>query len=102
MENYILKNYYLILNVNQNATEDEIYLMYKEKIAQFNGLPFHTSQMIKIIKELKEAIYVLGNTNKRKKYNLKLSKGSKYNINTTYNENTKIFDRTFSSVNHRF
>ena len=90
------KNYYTILNVNEDETEEKIYDAYKEKITQFNGLPFHTSQMISIIKELKEAIYVLGDKKKRNKYNtilLKFKKTLKYNNNS--NENTKIYNRMF-------
>ena len=90
------KNYYTILNVNEETTETKIYDAYREKIAQFNGLPFHTPQMINIIKELKEAIYVLGNNKKRNKYNtilLKFNKTLKYNNNS--NENTKIYNRMF-------
>ena len=90
------KNYYTILNIKEEATEDEIYTAYREKIAQFNGLPFHTQQMINIIKELKEAIYVLGDSKKRTKYNnilVKYKKTLKYTNNS--NENTKIYSRMF-------
>ena len=89
-----MKNYYIILNLDESASEEEIYTSYKNKIAQFNGLPFHTSKMIYNIKELKEAIYILGNKYNRKKYNLIYKKYD--------NENTKIFDRMFSiSTNQR-
>ena len=92
-----LKNYYNILDIDEKATEEDIYNSYRKKISQFNGLPFHTQQMISIIKELKEAIYILGNINKRQKYNLKLINNLKY-TQSNYNENTQIYNRTFEKI----
>jgi DnaJ-class molecular chaperone len=90
-------NYYEILNVNINATEDEIYQAYNIKIAQFNHLPFHTNKMIVEIKLLKEAIYVLGDEIRRKKYNNKYEKIIQYEeMNNKSVDNTKICDRLFS------
>ena len=60
-----MKNYYEILNINQDVDETEIYESYRKKINQFNGLPFLTNKMINEIKNLKIAIYILGDTQKR-------------------------------------
>ena len=95
-----MKNYYTILGIAENATEDEIYMAYKNKIIQFNGLPFHTNQMIQTIKLLKECIYVLGHTIKRQKYDDKLRLRQKiqkeYTNTSRHVDGTKICDRIFS------
>ncbi len=93
-----LKNYYEILNIDKNATEDEIYKSYNQKILQFNHLPFHTSKMINEIKLLKEALYVLGDDIKRQKYDYKYEKNKQYEENSTSIDNTKVCERLFSIV----
>jgi hypothetical protein len=92
-----MKNYYLILGINNNATESQVYEGYKKKIARFNNLPFHTKQMIEDIKTLKEGLYILSDSIKRIKYNIKLDEHTKY-IDDDDNpfDNTKICDRLFS------
>jgi DnaJ-class molecular chaperone len=91
-----MKNYYEILNIEINATEDEIYQAYNIKIAQFNHLPFHTQKMISEIKLLKEALYVLTDDIRRKKYNNKYEKIAQYEEIGKSVDNTKICDRLFS------
>jgi DnaJ-class molecular chaperone len=91
-----MKNYYEILNVNNNATEEQIYDAYRDKISQFNHLPFHTKKMIVEIKLLKEALYVLGDEIKRKKYDNKIEKLELYNSEGRNIDSTKICDRLFS------
>lgn len=96
----LLKDYYSILGCNSNITEDEIYNKYREQIARFNNLPFHTKQMILEIKELKEAIYILGNKEKKLKYDKKFKLQQSYtdieDDETNKFDNTKICDRLFS------
>jgi DnaJ-class molecular chaperone len=91
-----MKNYYNVLNINNNATEDEVYEAYKLKISQFNHLPFHTTKMITEIKLLKEALYVLGDNIKRNKYDNKFNKLKQYEEEGKMNDNTKVCDRLFS------
>ncbi len=92
-----MKDYYSILSVNNNASENEIYEGYKIKIARFNNLPFHTKQMIEDIKNLKEALYILSDNNKRHKYDIKLNETNKYTTDDSNPfDNTKICDRLFS------
>ena len=91
-----MKNYYEILNIKQDADEKEIYETYRTKINQFNGLPFLTNKMISEIKNLKIAIYILGDINKRAKYNKKMTKLKEYTETTKYLDSTKICDRLFS------
>jgi DnaJ-class molecular chaperone len=90
-------NYYELLEVDNKATEDEIYKAYNLKISQFNHLPFHTSKMIKEIKLLKEAIYVLGDETKRQKYNNKFKKNMKYMEEGKHIDNTQICNRLFNT-----
>ena len=90
-----MKNYYDILNVKKDASENEIYKAYRDKISQFNGLPFLTKQMSVEIKELKVAIYILGDEIKRQKYNIKMGHKKPIQPNNSI-ENTKICDRLFS------
>jgi DnaJ-class molecular chaperone len=96
----LLKDYYSILGCEKDATEEDIYNKYKNQIKRFNNLPFHTKQMIIEIKELKEAIYILGNKSKRTKYDKKIKLQQSYTDikNDQENEldNTKICDRLFS------
>ncbi len=90
-------DYYNILSIKINATEKEIYTAYREKISQFNNLPFLTNKMINEIKKLKEALYVLSNNEKKNKYDKKLNKYNEYLIDNDNDKvNTKICDRLFS------
>lgn len=91
-----MKNYYNILDVDNNVSEDEIYEAYKNKISQFNNLPFHTPKMITEIKLLKEALYVLGDNDRREKYDRKCLKMQQYNEEGRQIDNTKVHDRLFS------
>jgi DnaJ-class molecular chaperone len=91
-----MKNYYTILGIKETATNDIINDAYKYKISRYKNLPFHTQQMIADIKELKEAIYILTDNNKRDKYNKKLYKYMDYNNLSKEVDNTKICDRLFS------
>jgi curved DNA-binding protein CbpA len=89
-------DYYNILNLNNNATEKEIFTAYREKISQFNNLPFLTNKMIIEIKKIKEAFYVLNDNTKKEKYDRKLNKYNEYFVDNDTFDNTKICDRLFS------
>lgn len=91
-----MKDYYEILEISLDASEDEIYDAYNKKIVQFKHLPFFTNQMIQEIKLLKEAIYVLGDENKRQKYNYKFNNYKQYEEEGRHIDNTKICNRLFS------
>lgn len=94
-----MKNYYKILNITNNAKEDEIYNAYNNKISQFNHLPFHTPKMISEIKLLKEALYVLSDHYKRLKYDIKCTRMiNLYNEESRTIDNTKVCDRLFSII----
>jgi DnaJ-class molecular chaperone len=91
-----MKDYYEILCINNNASEDQIYEAYRNKISQFNHLPFHTPKMISEIKLLKEALYVLSNEDRKNKYDNKIEKLKQYNIEGRNIDSTKICNRLFS------
>lgn len=63
-----MKDYYKILLINNSATKQEIIEAYNNNIKQFNNLPFLTEEMKVIIKELKEAKYVLTDDERRRRY----------------------------------
>ncbi len=91
-----MNNYYEILGITDEAVELEIYDAYRNKISQFNHLRFHTPKMIKEIKLLKEALYVLGDENKRKKYDKKTRLLKQYEVTDRRINNTEICNRLFS------
>ena len=91
-----MKDYYEILDIDNNVNEARIYQAYRIKINQFNHLPFHTPKMIKEIKLLKEALYVLGDKIKRNKYDKKNNRMKQYEEDGKFNNNTQICDRLFS------
>jgi hypothetical protein len=64
-----MKNYYKILNIDINSSKTDIQLSYNNRIKQFNNLPFLTNEMKEIIKNLKEAKYILLDEERREKYN---------------------------------
>ena len=101
-----MENYYKLLNIDPTATVEEIYLSYKDHINRFSGLPFLTDEMIDEVKKLKKAIYILGDPERREKYNILINKireaqNIKFQLND-YNEdtieNTKINDRLFGDI----
>jgi curved DNA-binding protein CbpA len=94
----MIKNYYEILGLPFNAPEEAIFKNYREKINQFNGLPFLTKDMIDDIKLLKEAFYVLSDNMKRNNYIKKYKRHRDYESTNRTIDNTKICDRLFSIV----
>ncbi len=92
----MIKNYYEILGLPFNAPEEEIFKKYREKINQFNGLPFLTKEMVDDIKLLKEAFYILSDIKKRETYNKKYKRYRDYEATNRTIDNTKICDRLFS------
>ena len=86
-----LINYYKILQVEINSIDEEIKNAYKLKISQFYGLPFLTDKMKVEIKDLKIAVYILMNANRKYLYDKKFNFGKDDEI-----KNTQICDRLFS------
>ena len=105
-----MKDYYMILNIPHKLDkqdiqykikiEDEIDVKaaYKIKIVRFKNLPFLTKKMISDIKDIKEAYYVLSDSEKKEKYNNKFKK-IKQTDDTKYIEPLQICNRLFSLTN---
>jgi DnaJ-class molecular chaperone len=64
----VINYYYKILELNYNATEEEINDAYKNKIKKYFNLPFLNENQKVEIKELKKAKFILSNTDLREKY----------------------------------
>lgn len=80
-KNYIMKDYYKILNVNRNSTQEEIKKSYRELALKFHPdrNPDDKSSEEKF-KEISEAYEILSNDLKRAKYNEKIT-FSKFTFN---------------------
>ena len=57
----VINYYYKILELNYNATEEEINDAYKNKIKKYFNLPFLNENQKVEIKELKKAKFLLSN-----------------------------------------
>ena len=97
-----MTDYYKILNINSNATREDIKKSYKNHINRFIGLPFLTNKMIIEIKEFKTAYYILYNNERRQLYDNRLKPKNtlfqKSEVNDDFLENTKINDRIFGNI----
>lgn len=73
-----IKNYYRILGLTSSATSDEIRMAYKRLVRKYHpDLHPNDSMIHKVFGEIKEAYDVLGDLDKRLKYNLLLSKSKR-------------------------
>ena len=75
----IVDYYYKILDLEYDASIENIYDSYNTKIAKYRNLPFLNNSQKVEVKELKKAKYVLSNTELRKIYDLAI-----------HNKNTEI------------
>jgi DnaJ-class molecular chaperone len=69
-----MTNYYDLLEINTDASNEQIISSYKIKITRYNNMSKLSEDNINEIKELKKAIYVLTNNNLKILYNNKLHK----------------------------
>lgn len=91
-----MDNYYQILNVDKDASLQEIISAYKKQISSFNNLPFLNESQVLKIKQLKKALYILSNSPLREKYNKAISNDSFMAFNNT---NHDSFDSVFNIDN---
>ncbi len=77
-------NYYELLGVKKDATEEEIRLKYKEQIKKWHPDISKSSEAIEVTKKLNEAKSVLLDDEKRKEYDIYLN-----NISTNGYQNIK-------------
>ena len=89
-----MENYYQLLNINNNASFENINLAYENAISKYNNLTFLLPQQISEIKKLKTALYILTNPELKNKYDNKLSNIKPYNI-----DNEDDFDSVFKIDN---
>lgn len=91
-----MKNYYSILKINKESELETIRTAYNFGINQFNNLPFLTDKMKDDIKDLKTALYILENKERRDLYNKKIFNNKRFNNNKESIDNRQICDRLFS------
>jgi DnaJ-class molecular chaperone len=89
-----MDNYYELLNINNNASFENINIAYENAISKYNNLTFLLPQQISEIKKLKTALYILTNPELKNKYDNKLSNIKPYNI-----DNEDDFDSVFKVDN---
>ena len=86
-----MKNYYEILGVDINSSQEVIELTYKSLLAQYHS-DNKSNFTEKNFKDITEAYYVLSDPNLRSEYNLKLGIGPDIlkQYNNLYAENQKL------------
>ena len=75
-----MDDYYQLLNINKNASFENINLAYENAISKYNNLTFLLPQQISEIKKLKTALYILTNPELKNKYDNQLSNIKPHNI----------------------
>lgn len=89
--------YYKILDLNNNATKQDVINAYTAKIKKYSGLPFLDVNQEAEVKELKKAHAVLTNTELRQIYdNYNLSKAKESN-DTKYSKRSKLDTESLSN-----
>lgn len=91
-----MDNYYQILNIDKDASLQEIVSSYKKQISSFNNLPFLNESQVLKVKQLKKALYILSNPPLREKYNKAISNDSFMASNDV---NHDSFDSVFNVDN---
>ena len=65
-----MNNFYELFEISNSASINDVKLAYKNKINEFNYLPFLTDEQIYQIKTLKIGLHILTNNELRKKYKI--------------------------------
>jgi DnaJ-class molecular chaperone len=89
-----MDNYYQLLNINNNASFENINSAYENAISKYNNLTFLLPQQITEIKKLKTALYVLTNPELKNKYDNQMFNIKPHNI-----DNEDDFDSVFKIDN---
>ncbi len=88
------KDYYSILNVDKNATEEEIKKSYKKLALQYHPDKNHgNEEACEKFKEIAEAYGVIGNTEKRKQYDLMGNVDGEIGIDDPFSVFNEIFQQ---------
>lgn len=96
MEN--MENFYKLLEVSQNASNDMIMKGYKNKISNYIYLNNLTSNNIKEIKALKTALYILTNNELREKYNVLIKQSENTPVAVNHDDDNNL-DSVFNIDN---
>ena len=80
-----MENYYTLLDINQDACEDEINKAYKNKLIEFKYLPFLTENDNNNLKKIKKAFFIFNNPEYKKIYDEHLQNKFKKEINNSDN-----------------
>ena len=89
-----MDDYYQLLNINKNASFENINSAYENAISKYNNLTFLLPQQITEIKKLKTALYVLTNPELKNKYDNQMFNIKPHNI-----DNEDDFDSVFKIDN---
>ncbi|WP_411680949.1 J domain-containing protein [Clostridium thailandense] len=96
-----MDNYYEILGVDRNASQDEIKKAFRKLAKQHHPDVNHgTSESEEKFKKINEAYNVLNKENLRKEYDLKIDGGEKNNINPRTREKRKEAEKNnYQNIN---
>lgn len=89
----IMRNYYDILEIHQNASQDEITSAFRKKAKETHpDIHGGDSRYTSLFQEVSEAYSVLSNPNERKHYDETLNKKQSYHYANDYHGNTSAED----------
>ena len=93
-----MKNYYEILDIEKNATQEDIKKAYKNLAKKYHpDVNQNDKSLEEKFKEISEAYEVLGDDNKRYNYDLKINR-TKINFSSNFN-NFNIYDTIYNFDN---
>jgi DnaJ-class molecular chaperone len=97
------ENYYKILGINENSSQDEIKKKYRSLSLKYHPDRNQSNEAVELYKKINEAYEVLGDTQKREQYDMsrrnpfmrQMNGGNPFN---DFNDLNEIFDTFFGSI----